>query len=84
MPILFAVSPLAAIRSAPVITQSTSPRAISDAAAESAITACGIPAVSSSHAVSRAPCRSGRVSSTQTCSSSPRSHAVSSAPTALP
>ena len=55
MPILFAVSPFAAIRSAPVTTQSTSPAAISDAAAESAITACGMPAVSSSHAVSRAP-----------------------------
>src|SRR5205807_77179 len=81
-PILFAVSPLAAIRSAPVITQSTSPAAMSDAAAESAITACGIAAVSSSHAVRRAPWRSGRVSSTQTCASRPRSHAVSSAPTA--
>ena len=42
VPILFAVSPLAAIRSAPVNTASTSPAAISDAAAESAITACGI------------------------------------------
>ena len=44
MPILFAVSPFAAMRSAPVITQSTSPAAISEAAAESAITACGIDA----------------------------------------
>ena len=55
MPILFAVSPFAAMRSAPVITQSTSPAAISEAAAESAITACGIDAASSSQAVSLAP-----------------------------
>ena len=37
VPTLFAVSPFAAIRSAPVSTQSTSPAAISDAAAASAI-----------------------------------------------
>src|SRR6266511_1690687 len=84
VPILFAVSPLAAIRSAPVTTQSTSRAAISEAAAESAITVCGMPAASSSQAVSREPCSRGRVSSTQTRSSSPRSHAASSAPTALP
>ena len=51
---------------------STSPRAISEPAAESAMTACGMPARSSSQAVSRAPWRSGRVSSTKTCSTSPR------------
>ena len=45
--------------------------AIRCAAAESAITACGMPSASSSQAVSRAPCRSGRVSSTQTCASRP-------------
>src|SRR5438105_2344689 len=50
VPILFAVSPFAAIRSAPVRTQSTSPAAIRDAAAASAMTVCGIPALSSSHA----------------------------------
>ena len=43
VPILFAVSPLAAIRSAPVTTTSTSPAAISEPAAASAITACGNP-----------------------------------------
>ena len=43
VPILFAVSPFAAMRSAPVTTMSTSPAAISDAAAASAITACGMP-----------------------------------------
>ena len=84
MPILFAVSPFAAIRSAPVTTQSTSPRLIRCAAAASAITACGMPTASSSQAVSLAPCSSGRVSSTQTWASSPSSHAVRSAPTAEP
>ena len=63
----------AAIRSAPVTTRSTSPRAMSEPAAESAMTACGMPARSSSHAVRRAPWRSGRVSSTRTRSSRPRS-----------
>ena len=58
--------------------------AISEAAAESTITAFGMPAVSSSQAVSRAPWSSGRVSSTQTWASRPRSHAARSAPTALP
>ena len=43
MPILFAVSPFAAMRSAPVRTQSTSPAAISRPAAESAITVNGMP-----------------------------------------
>ena len=71
MPILFAVSPLAAIRSAPVKIASTSPRAIIRPAAESAITVCGIPASSSSQAVRRAPWSNGRVSSTRTCSRSP-------------
>ncbi len=42
--------------------------ALPDAAAESASTWNGTPACSSSHAVSRAPCSSGRVSPTQTCS----------------
>ena len=84
VPILFAVSPFAAIRSAPVTTRSTSPAAINDAAAESAITVCGTSAASSSQAVSLAPCSSGRVSSTQTRASRPCSQAVISAPTALP
>ena len=48
MPILFAVSPFAAILSAPVTTQSTSPPAISEAAAESTTTVCGIPSAASS------------------------------------
>ena len=80
MPILFATSPLAAIRSAPTTTRSTSPAAISEPAAESAITEYGIPNCSSSHAVSRAPWSSGRVSFTQTCPTS----AARSTPSAVP
>ena len=71
MPILFAVSPFAAMRSAPVRTQSTSPAAIIRPAAESAITVNGIPSASSSHAVRREPWSSGRVSPTSTCASRP-------------
>ena len=50
----------------------TSPRAIIAPAAESAITVCGMPIRSSSHAVSRLPWRSGRVSSTSTEWTRPR------------
>ena len=46
MPTLFATSPFAATRSAPTTTRSTSPRAISAPALESATTRCGIPACS--------------------------------------
>ncbi len=72
------------MRSAPTITLLTSPRAISDPAPASATTGRGCPARSSSHAVSRAPWSSGRVSSTQTCSSRPCSQAERSTPTAVP
>ena len=84
MPILLAVSPFAAMRSAPVITMSTSPAAMREAAAESTMTACGIPTASSSNAVKRAPWSSGRVSSTHTCDTPPRSAAARIAPTAEP
>ena len=84
VPILFATSPFAAIRSAPVTTRSTSPRAMNDAAAASAITVCAMPSCSSSQAVSRLPWRSGRVSSTQTCSTRPASAAARIAPSAEP
>ena len=70
MPILFATSPFAAMRSAPTTTRSTSPAAISEPAAESAITLYGISNCSSSQAVSRAPWSSGRVSFTHTCPTS--------------
>ena len=71
MPTLFATLPSAAIRSAPVSTRSTWPAASSDAAALSASSECGIPARRASQAVSRAPCSSGRVSSTQSRASRP-------------
>src|SRR5436190_589949 len=48
------------MRSAPVTTQSTSPDAISEPAAESVITACGTPAASNSHAVTPEPFRRRR------------------------
>ena len=63
---MLAASPLRAMRSAPKTTASTRPRANSWPAATSAISVCGMPSSASSQAVSRAPCRSGRVSSTQT------------------
>ena len=44
------------------------------------MTACGIPSASSSNAVKRAPWSSGRVSSTQTCDTPPRSAAARIAP----
>ena len=84
VPTLFATSPFAAIRSAPVTTRSTSPRPMNDAAAPSTITECGMPSCSSSQAVSLLPWRSGRVSSTQTCSTRPASAAARIAPTAEP
>ena len=49
------------------------PRAINDAAAPSAISVASMPSRSSSHIVRRAPCSSGRVSSTHTCGSRPAS-----------
>ena len=55
MPILFAVSPLAAMRSAPTTTASTFPAAMSAAAALSAIRVAGRPSCTSSYAVSLAP-----------------------------
>ena len=58
-PTLFAVSPFAAIRSAPTRTASTSPEARSQPAAASARSVYGIPAWPSSQAVSRAPCEPG-------------------------
>ena len=55
MPILLAVSPFAAILSAPTTTASTLPCAISAAAAESTTSVAGRPAWTSSYAVSRDP-----------------------------
>ena len=62
---MLATSPLAAMRSAPTITASTSPRAIRWPAMLSAMSVVGMPSLDSSQAVSRAPWRYGRVSSAQ-------------------
>ena len=71
VPILFAVSPLRAMRSAPTTIASTPLRCIVTAAALSVISVHGTPASRSSNIVRRAPCSSGRVSSTNTCSALP-------------
>ena len=84
VPTLLAVSPLAATRSAPTRTTSTSPRAIRGPAATSAISVCGTPAWASSQAVSRAPWRYGRVSSTQTWTWRPAWWAAWTTPSAVP
>ena len=84
VPTLLATSPLAAMRSAPTTTRSTSSPAINDAASPSATTVHGIPRRSSSQAVSRAPWRTGRVSSTHTVGARPASCAARMTPTAVP
>jgi len=81
---LVATEPAAAMRSAPTMTQSTCPVAIAHAAAESIVRRCGIPASASSQAVNRAPCSSGRVSSTSTSATLPRACNTRSAPSAVP
>jgi hypothetical protein len=73
VPTLLAVSPFAAMRSAPVITASTPFETRSSAAAESGSRVAGMPARASSQVVRRAPCRSGRVSVAKQRSTSPRS-----------
>ena len=84
VPILFAVSPFAAIRSAPTRITSTSPPAMSGPAAMSGMSVWGTPACLSSHAVSRAPWRYGRVSSTQTWSGRSAAWAAWTTPSAVP
>src|SRR2546428_4425832 len=76
VPILFAVSPFAAIRSAPTRTRSTSPLWRRRPAAASTTIAWSIPAFPSSHAVSREPWRYGRVSEAYTKNSGPASFAA--------
>jgi hypothetical protein len=66
VPILLATSPLEAIRSAPTIIACTRPCLMTVAAMPSVVTVTGRPASASSHAVIRAPCRRGRVSSAYT------------------
>jgi hypothetical protein len=76
VPILLAVSPFRAIRSAPTMAQSIFPSPKTRAAALSQITVTSIPARESSQLVSRAPWRSGRVSSANTESFFPSSAAA--------
>src|SRR5882672_4805570 len=92
VPILFAVSPFRAIRSAPTSTPWIPSRRIEWAAAESTIKRAGTRARRSSHAVRRAPWRSGRVSVAHTsippgrvrCSSRRTARAVPPPPVARP
>ena len=84
VPILLTTSPLAQIRSAPRITASTSPRAIRNGPAESTATRYSMPHRASSHAVSRAPCSSGRVSLATTPASVPRRCSSPTTPRAVP
>src|SRR2546428_13018046 len=84
VPILFAVSPFAAIRSAPTRTRSTSPLWRRRPAAASTTIAWSIPAFPSSHAVSREPWRYGRVSEAYTKNSRPASFAAVSGAITVP
>src|SRR2546425_67011 len=72
------------MRSAPVTTRSTSPRAISDPATASATRRCGIPSRTHSQAVRREPCMTGRVSSTQTSATLLWACAERTTPSAVP
>ena len=63
VPILLAVSPLRAIRSAPTTTQPIRPLASREAAATSGSRVTGMPSCKSSQAVSLEPWSQGRVSS---------------------
>ena len=60
------------------------PRFITDAAATSEMSRWGMPSRTSSHAVRREPCITGRVSSTHTSASLPRSCAARMTPSAVP
>ncbi|MCY1176711.1 hypothetical protein D9M73_169930 [compost metagenome] len=84
MPILFATSPLAVMRSAPTITQLMPSVFIRCAAAASAFRLTGMPSPASSQAVSRAPCSQGRVSSANTRSTRPATCAARITPSAVP
>ena len=81
---MLATSPLAAMRSAPTMTASASPRAINDGPAPSTTMWWSIPICTSSNAVSREPCSSGRVSSAVTDVKCPRSCNARTMPRAVP
>lgn len=80
---MLAASPLAAMRSAPVITTSTAPVASRNPAALSATSVCGTPASRSSQAVNR-PWLRGRVSLTTTSTGTPSATAVKTGASAVP
>lgn len=84
VPTLLATSPLRATRSAPTTTAPTSPRAIRCPAMPSVMSSTSMPSRASSHAVSRAPCKYGRVSSASTRLSLPPAHAARKTPSAVP
>ncbi|MOA23847.1 hypothetical protein D3C78_1444940 [compost metagenome] len=84
MPILFATSPLAVMRSAPTITQVMPLVFMMWAAAESALRVTGMPSLASSQAVRREPCSHGRVSSAYTRSTIPSMNAPRITPSAVP
>src|SRR6266705_35680 len=84
VPILFATSPFAAMRSAPTITTSTFPRLMRWPAELSVMSVTGILSRISSQAVRRAPCRYGRVSLAITETRLPASRAERTTPSAVP
>ena len=69
---------------APALLQPTLPLFITCPAMLSVITVTGMRSRRSSHAVSREPCMTGRVSSTHTSARRPRSWAARITPTAVP
>ena len=84
VPILFAVSPLAATLSQPTMQHCTQPFFITMEAMLSHMRVTSTPALYSSKLVSRAPCRRGLVSSANTLISMPRSFARNSGPCPVP
>ena len=84
VPILFATSPLAAMRSAPTMTAWMWPCCMTCPAIESVMSVAGMPALSSSQAVIRLPCNNGRVSSTKARSVIPSSFESNSGASAVP
>ena len=76
--------PLAAVRSVPTITQLTFPRCMKCPAMLSVMSVTGMRSFFSSQAVSRAPCRKGRVSHAITWIFLPASTAARTTPRAVP
>ncbi len=72
------------MRSAPTTTRLTPPRRMSCATIESVMSVTSKPSFASSHAVRRAPCRTGRVSQATTRTRLPASRAARTTPSAVP